>query len=111
MKTATLIALLSTAIPLTAKQKKFAGEIEDPAAFAKVASYCVDASDLSSPEAYDVNGFVATEAKPGQLLSKRLVVVGDISVPDLVSRAVQDADLGAVAMHVHPDEHGSGPPS
>jgi len=46
-----------------------------------------------------------------QLLSERLAVVGDVSVADLGSVAVQDADLGAVAMHVHSDEHGGGPPS
>ena len=49
-------------------------------------------------------------SEPGQLLSERLPVVGDVSVADLVSFAVQDADLGAVAMHVHSDEHGDGPP-
>lgn len=71
MRTAVLmIPLLLIAIPSASKQKKPTGEINDPAAFAKVASYCVDASELSPPEAYDVRGFVAVEGKPGKLLSK-----------------------------------------
>jgi hypothetical protein len=70
MKTVVLILPLLIAIPSASKQKKPTGEINDPAEFAKVASYCVDASDLSGAEAYDVKGFVATEGKPGKLLSK-----------------------------------------
>jgi hypothetical protein len=70
MRAMALIPLLLIAIPSASKQKKPTGEISDPVAFAKVGSYCVDASDLSGAEAYDVTGFVATEGRPGKLLSK-----------------------------------------
>jgi len=32
-------------------------------------------------------------------------VIGDVAVALLVTGGVQDRDLGAVAMHVHPDVH------
>lgn len=70
MRTVALIPVMLITIPSASKQKKPTGEINDPTAFAKVASYCVDPSDLSPPEAYDVRGFVAVEGKPGKLLSK-----------------------------------------
>ena len=62
--------LLTIAAPLAARQKKPTGKISDPAAFMKIADYCVDVSGLPSDEAYDVKGFVQTEGQPGKLLSK-----------------------------------------
>lgn len=63
-----LLALLAPA-PLLAK-KKPTGQIPDPAALARVRSYCVDTSQLAGYEAYDVNGLIETENKPKKLLSK-----------------------------------------
>jgi hypothetical protein len=37
---------------------------------AAIKSYCVDSSGMAGDEAYTVQGFVETEAKPGELLSK-----------------------------------------
>jgi hypothetical protein len=65
-----LIPLLLIGLPAASKQKKVVGEISAPAAFAKVGSYCVDATELSGAEACDVASFVAVEGKPGHLLSK-----------------------------------------
>jgi hypothetical protein len=64
------LAPLAMALPLATKQKKPAGKIPDPAAFAKIASYCVDTSELRSDQAYDARGFVQVESKPGRLLTK-----------------------------------------
>ena len=70
MRTAILIYFLLIAIASAAKQKAPVGKVKDAAAFANVKSYCVDASELSPPEAYDVGAFVSVEGKPGHLLSK-----------------------------------------
>jgi hypothetical protein len=70
MRTVPLVSLLLIAIPSAAKHKGPVGTIKDAAAFAKVGSYCVDASELPPPEAYDVTGFVSVEGKPDHLLTK-----------------------------------------
>ena len=69
-KRGSLLFLLVLASPVGAKQKKAVGEIDDQEAFARVSTYCVDASELPSEEAYDVTGFAKTENKRGRLLSK-----------------------------------------
>jgi len=70
MKSCALALLVATAAPVAARQKRLVGKISDPAAFARITSYCVDPSDLPSDQAYDVRGFVQTEGKPGKLLAK-----------------------------------------
>jgi hypothetical protein len=70
MKPGLYLAMLAVISSAAGKQKKPAGQILDPAAFARVRSYCVDASDLPENEAYEVNGFVKDQSKPGQLLTK-----------------------------------------
>jgi len=64
------VSILLAALPLGAKEKKPTGEIPNPAAFAKVTSYCIDGSQLSGNDAYTVRGFVETESKPKKLLTK-----------------------------------------
>jgi hypothetical protein len=70
MKTGLYFLILAVGFFGAGKQKKPAGRILDPLAFAHVRSYCVDASDLPENEAYEVNGFVKDQSKPGQLLTK-----------------------------------------
>ena len=70
MKTGVCLLILAAVFPPVAKAKKPAGEIPDPTVFAAVRSYCVDASGLPENEAYEVNGFLKEESKPGRLLSK-----------------------------------------
>ena len=70
MKTGLCLLMLATIFPPVAWPKKPAGQIPDPTAFAAVRSYCVDASDLPENEAYEVDGFVKEESKPGRLLTK-----------------------------------------
>jgi hypothetical protein len=70
MKTGLYLLMLAAAIPAVGKPKKPTGQISDPAAFARVRSYCVDASDLPGNEAYEVNGFIKDQSKPGSLLTR-----------------------------------------
>jgi hypothetical protein len=70
MKTGLCLLMLAVGFSAAGKQKKPAGQILDPTAFARVSSYCVDASDLPENEAYEVNGFVKVQSKPGGLLTK-----------------------------------------
>jgi len=66
-----LLVLLTLALPLSAYAiKKPTGKITDPAAFAMIRTYCVDASDLPDYEAVDVEGLVKAESKPKRLLTK-----------------------------------------
>ena len=57
-------------LPAAASAKKPRGEISNLAAFSKVRSYCVDASDLPSDEAYDLKRFISNESGPKKLLPK-----------------------------------------
>src|SRR5262252_4924233 len=70
MKTGLYLLMLAVVFSAAHKQKNPAGQILDPTAFARVRSYCVDASDLPENEAYGLNGFVKEQSKPGQLLTK-----------------------------------------
>jgi hypothetical protein len=70
MKTALFLLMSALVFSAAGKQKKPTGQMLNPAAFAGVRSYCVDASELPENEAYEVNGFVKEQSKPGQLLSK-----------------------------------------
>jgi hypothetical protein len=70
VKNCLYLLMLAVGFSAAAKQKKATGQILDPAAFARVRSYCVDVSDLPENEAYEVNGFVKDQGKPGQLLTK-----------------------------------------
>jgi len=70
VKTGLDLLMLAVVFSAAGKQKKPAGQILDPTAFARVRSYCVDASDLPENEAYEVNGFVKEESRPGRLLTK-----------------------------------------
>jgi hypothetical protein len=70
MKTVTLISLLPIGVPSASKQKKVVGEIRDTTSLAKIGSYCVDVSNLSGAEAYNVTSFVAVEGHPAHVLSK-----------------------------------------
>jgi hypothetical protein len=70
MKIGLYFLMLAVGFSAAGKQKKPAGQILDPAAFARVRSYCVDASDLPGNEACEVNGFVKDQIKPGQLPTK-----------------------------------------
>ncbi|HEV2348988.1 MAG TPA: hypothetical protein VG028_03980 [Terriglobia bacterium] len=63
--------LLLAFVPLAASAgKNPVGRIPDVAAFNRVRSYCIDMTELSRPEAYDVKGFVQVESKPKGLLTK-----------------------------------------
>ncbi|HEV2491987.1 MAG TPA: hypothetical protein VG204_02830 [Terriglobia bacterium] len=64
------VSILLAALSLAAKEKKPTGEIPNPAAFAKITSYCIDSSQLSGNDAYTVQGFIETESKPKKLLTK-----------------------------------------
>jgi hypothetical protein len=70
MKTTLGLLMLAVAFSAVGKQKKPVGQILDPTVLARVRSYCVDVSDLPENEAYEVNGFVREESKPGKLLTK-----------------------------------------
>ena len=70
MKTGLYFLMLAVGFSAAGKQKKPAGQILDPTAFAHVRSYCVDANDLPENEAYEVNGFLKEESKPGRLLTR-----------------------------------------
>jgi len=50
--------------------EKAPGQVLDPTAFGHTRCYCVDASDLPGNEAYEVNGFVKDQGRPGRLLTK-----------------------------------------
>jgi hypothetical protein len=62
--------MLAAIFPPLTKPKKPTGQILDPTAFADVRSYCVDRSTLPGNQAYEVDGFVREESKPGRLLTK-----------------------------------------
>jgi hypothetical protein len=70
VKTGLYLLILAAALPAVGKPKKPTGQISDPAAFARVRSYCVDASGLPENEAHEVNSFVEEQRKPGRLLTK-----------------------------------------
>jgi hypothetical protein len=70
MKPLMWVLIFVAPLALLANRKKPTGEISDRAAFAKIASYCVDTKDLAKDAAYLVNGFVETESRPKKLLSK-----------------------------------------
>jgi hypothetical protein len=63
--------LILASLPLAANAgKKPVGRIPDVAAFNSVRSYCIDTSDLSAPEAYDVKAFIEVQSKSKGLLTK-----------------------------------------
>ena len=68
----TKVALLLLAISTlaTADDKRQAGEIRDPQAFAKVQSFCVDTAGLSDFDRRIVKDFLKAESKPKHLLTK-----------------------------------------
>jgi len=70
MKTGLYSLMFAVAFSAAGKQKKPAGQVLDPTAFGHTRSYCVDASDLPGNEAYEVNGFVKDQGRPGRLLTK-----------------------------------------
>jgi hypothetical protein len=72
MKQQIFLALFLSIIilPAAASAKKPRGKISNLAAFSKVRSYCVDASDLPSDEAYDLKRFISNESGPKKLLPK-----------------------------------------
>ena len=57
-------------LPATVAAKKPAGKISDLAAFSRIQSYCVDASELPGDEALDLRDFVIDERGPKKLLAK-----------------------------------------
>jgi hypothetical protein len=62
---------LLASVPLVASAgKKPVGRIPDVAVFNSIRTYCIDTSDLSGPEAYDVKAFIQVESKPKGLLTK-----------------------------------------
>ncbi len=70
MKLWVCLAILAGTLPLGAKEKAPMGDIPEPAAFAAITTYCIDAHDLPGYEANDVNMFVSRKSKPRKLLSK-----------------------------------------
>ncbi len=64
------LALAALILPAEVAAKKPTGKISDLAAFTKVQSYCIDASDLADDEALDLRNFIITERGPKKLLSK-----------------------------------------
>jgi len=77
-------------LPLAASGgKKPMGRIPDVAAFNGVRTYCIDTSQLSGSEAYDVKAFVHVESKPKGLLTKlpwRLEPDCDKESPDAIAK-------------------------
>lgn len=57
-------------LPVTVAAKKPTGKISDPAAFSRIQSYCIDASELPGDEALDLRNFVSEERGPKKLLAK-----------------------------------------
>lgn len=64
-----LFLLLSLPLAAHARSKP-TGKIPDVVAFNNVRTYCIDTSELSGPEAYDVKGFIRRESRPKGLLTK-----------------------------------------
>ena len=86
-RTISTLLLSVMLLPAASSAKKPQGKISDLAAFSKIHSYCVDASDLPGDEAYDLKRFVSNENKPKKLLSKLpWTLVSDCSQgsPDVV---------------------------
>jgi hypothetical protein len=71
MRNSIVAFFLLISLPVAASAgKKPMGRIPDVAAFNGVRSYCIDASGLSGPEAYDIKAFVHVESRPKGLLTK-----------------------------------------
>ncbi len=65
-----ILAMAMLFLPVAVAARKPRGNISDPAAFSRIQSYCIDASDLADDEALDLRDFVSTERGPKKLLSK-----------------------------------------
>ena len=94
------VCMLLMAFPIAAREKKPYGEILDRRALTEVRSYCVEEGELSDSDRYLVDGFLKTESKPKQLLTKmpwKLMEGCGTGSPDVIA-AVAFVPLNRIAM-------------